>query len=376
MRGAAVLMVLVWHYLNNTSVLRTPALSFLQDATSLLFFGVDLFFVISGFLIGLSLMQTRGDRGWIRGYLLRRAARILPLYYVWLAIYAAMLTINPTSGAFPWLLDPQGMPLWSYATFTQNFASARLHTWGPAWLGVTWTLAIEVHFYILAAVLIAIVPPRALGLAALAIIAASAYGKTLWGVNHAEMVLTPTRLDSPFVGVLAARIWRHINTGWPHRYAVAARLFAVALMTAHYFNEVYGPIVRLPLPSLTANALVFGVAVLCFAGGAGPTANVAVRFLRWCGVRCYAIYLFHVGVLGLVSHALFNWPPNVFPPGVGWPAVVIATAGTFALALASWRYFEKPIIVWAAKRAAASPSIAHAAPSIPRSRTWCGRSKS
>jgi peptidoglycan/LPS O-acetylase OafA/YrhL len=66
LRGCAVLSVLGYHYLNNTSVLRTPALSFLQAASEHLFFGVDMFFVLSGFLIGASLMRAKGQPGYFR----------------------------------------------------------------------------------------------------------------------------------------------------------------------------------------------------------------------------------------------------------------------------------------------------------------------
>jgi peptidoglycan/LPS O-acetylase OafA/YrhL len=95
---------------------------------------------------------------------------------------------------------------------------------------------------------------------------------------------------------------------------------------------------------LSVNAFVFGIAVLTFAGPATTSANLAVRSLRRCGVRCYAIYLFHVGVLGLVAGVIFNFSPNVFSPGAGWPAVLTALPVTFVMAALSWRLFEKPLI--------------------------------
>src|SRR5712671_8043006 len=90
LRGGAVLAVLAWHCLNNTSVLRTPALSFLQEFSSHFFFGVDLFFVLSGFLIGGALMESRDDKDYFSRYAARRIGRIVPLYCVWLAAFGLM----------------------------------------------------------------------------------------------------------------------------------------------------------------------------------------------------------------------------------------------------------------------------------------------
>jgi peptidoglycan/LPS O-acetylase OafA/YrhL len=349
LRGCAVLSVLGYHYLNNTSVLRTPALSFLQAASEHLFFGVDMFFVLSGFLIGASLMRAKGQPGYFSNYFTHRAFRILPLYYIWLGVFLAMMALRAQNwgGAFPWLMDSGGLPISSFAIFTQNFATASRDSWGPAWLGVTWTLAIEVHFYILAAVIIYLIPLRYVGAVSVAIIVTAVAIKQWGGAfysGHSLMTMTPARLDAPFVGVLCAWLWRFPTV--PEFVAANGRILrasAVALMVMHYIAVDYA-LVRYPISSLSMNAFVFGAAVLAFAGPTTALPNLAIRALRWCGVRCYAIYLFHVGVLGLVSGAIFNWPPNVFPPGVGWPAILVALPITFALTALSWHYLEEPCI--------------------------------
>jgi peptidoglycan/LPS O-acetylase OafA/YrhL len=166
LRGCAVLSVLGYHYLNNTSVLRTPALLFLQAASEHLFFGVDMFFVLSGFLIGGSLKRSKGDPNYFSNYFAHRICRIFPLYYVWLAIFFVMIGVDAVkwNGGMLWLLESGALPLSSFVVLAQNFESAVHSSWGPAWLGITWTLAVEVHFYILAAVIIYAVPVRYLGL--------------------------------------------------------------------------------------------------------------------------------------------------------------------------------------------------------------------
>lgn len=163
LRGVAVVSVLAFHYLNNTSVLRTNSLLPLHTASEHLLFGVDLFFVLSGFFIGASLMRSRGTSSYLSIYAVHRIARILPLYLLWLGVFCIFLLLKSDvrfGGAFPWLLDMGGLPLFSYFTFTQNWASSAFGSWGPAWLGITWTLAFEMQFYLIAAVVVFFVPVR------------------------------------------------------------------------------------------------------------------------------------------------------------------------------------------------------------------------
>src|SRR5579884_2472587 len=84
-RGIAILLVVACHYLwfPRVSALRQLPL---MRAANLGWTGVDLFFVLSGFLLGGILIDQKGSAGYFRRFYLRRAARILPLYYSWLLI--------------------------------------------------------------------------------------------------------------------------------------------------------------------------------------------------------------------------------------------------------------------------------------------------
>jgi peptidoglycan/LPS O-acetylase OafA/YrhL len=351
LRGCGVLAIIIWHYMNNAGLLRSPpSLEFLQNLTGHFFLGVDLFFVLSGFLIGGSLMATKGQPGYFRNYFARRLGRIFPLYFLWLSVYIVLIVVGAErrfGGAFPWLMTPE-IPLVYYFTFTQNFAFAANDTWGPAWLGVTWSLAIEMHFYVVAALLVYFIPKKQIGVASIAIIACcelARYFGTQYLGDHATYILTPTRIDAPFIGVFCAWLWQNdkvrgvfIQNGDRLRYA---SMIALALV---YHFDVQGRS-HSPLSLYLTIGMFFGFATLAFATPATRAANSAVGFIRWCGVRCYAIYIIHVGILGLAGHLLFDWPPNVFPAGVGWPAVLLACGATFGLASASWTYFERPVLI-------------------------------
>jgi peptidoglycan/LPS O-acetylase OafA/YrhL len=352
LRGAAILAVLTHHFIHGTGVIRTPALHWLEQFTSHCFLGVDLFFVLSGFLIGTSLMASRGDETYFSAYFARRIGRIFPLYYCWLAIFILMTFtgVERLENGLPLLLRTEGVPWESYLTFTQNFFAAREGNWGAAWMAVTWSLAVEMHFYLLAAVAIYLVPVRYVGVLAVAVIAAAAWLRINGGYSgFAQLVLTQVRIDMPFAGVLAA--WLLFDDrirSFVARHAATLRIVAVSLIVLFNLNYVYFEIpTRIPF---SVTLIAFTLAVIAFSQPWGTGANIAVRCVRWCGVRCYGIYIFHVGILGLVSSAMYGWPHNSLPLYAAWRVVIVALIVTFALAAASWKYFEKPILVWTAGR--------------------------
>lgn len=116
-RGIAIMLVLIWHYLPRDFT--TPNL--LLTSTRLFWSGVDLFFVLSGFLIGGVLLQNSNSRKYFSTFYIRRAARIIPLYMLVFVALVMIINLRPTSldESIKWHL-----PLWSYLTFTQNFLYA------------------------------------------------------------------------------------------------------------------------------------------------------------------------------------------------------------------------------------------------------------
>ena len=97
--------------------------------------------MLSGFLIGGILLDTKGSPGYYRRFYGRRARRILPLDRVLLAAYASAI-LSGAAGLSSWLFgDP--IPHWTFPVFLQNFAMAASGGWGGNWLGVTWSLAVE-----------------------------------------------------------------------------------------------------------------------------------------------------------------------------------------------------------------------------------------
>src|SRR5690348_11867183 len=108
--------------------------------------GVDLFFVLSGFLITGILLDSKGSEGCLKSFYIRRCLRTWPLYF---AVVFFMFVI------VPWLRPSQGhavfersSPWWSFILFLQNFFVSNLTSAAGA-LAVTWSLAVEEQFYLI-----------------------------------------------------------------------------------------------------------------------------------------------------------------------------------------------------------------------------------
>ena len=124
--------------------------------------GVDLFFVLSGFLIGGILLDAKSSDKYFKTFYLRRIHRIFPLYYAWLALYILILVCGLYLGASR--LESSSVDLVRvprYLLYIQNWsASGSLFEY--FWLGPTWSLAVEEQFYLVAPVLIRFLSVRSL----------------------------------------------------------------------------------------------------------------------------------------------------------------------------------------------------------------------
>ena len=143
-RGVALAMVLVWHCFCCQVDAESPVIvGSVSRAFSLGWSGVDLFFVLSGFLIAGILLDHQKTSNYFRVFYLRRTCRIFPLYFLLLGAFVCLYrTPLAASDSFRWLFE-NPHPIRSYATFTQNIFMATRGSFGPHWLGITWSLAVE-----------------------------------------------------------------------------------------------------------------------------------------------------------------------------------------------------------------------------------------
>ena len=293
LRGLAILLVLGWHLVATPLGTRTGPLS-------LAWAGVDLFFVLSGYLIADILLKARPAANYFRVFFLRRACRLLPLYAVALLTYAVARALLADRPVFDPLFEPDQPPLWAYATFTQNFGMAWHDTFGPGWLAVTWSLAVEVQFYLILPVLVRYARPSVLPVvAAGSLLVGPLVRAALPPV--AGYVSLAGRADSFFAGVLVAyTLW---HPAWSrlaraHRPRVKAAFVAfaagVGLMTVR--PEAFGAVTPwYGTFTHTWLALTFALALLLALTDdrSRVTRVLSLWPLRRLGTISYGVYLTH-----------------------------------------------------------------------------------
>ena len=348
LRAAAALLVVVYHVVE-----LGPWPAFPKDGVFLLFrvgwVGVDLFFVISGFVIGLSALRLYrgGDRRYRWTFMRRRLARIVPLYIV--TGIAFLVLVQPSMLQLSW--ENVALQIGSHLLFLHN-----LHPWlHSAINGPNWSVAAEMQFYVLA---IAAVPLlsrldwRWL-LAGGVLVAWSARALAFWGtrdlgnpsVTFVYATQVPAMLDEFAIGICIARL--HVDgtmAGWAARFGarpllLTACAFAVAVpfvWHSYWANSDYWASGAMVVFWRTGLALTFGALVLLAAQLPDMTRLLPLRPLNYLGEISYGIYLWHLPVLLTLK--------NLSPASTPATLLVTTLAVVIALSAVTWRFLEQPII--------------------------------
>src|SRR5215472_17019015 len=205
LRGFALLMILVYHSIAQEGV--PPAASLLDDlqrSVSLGWTALDLFFVLSGFLIGGILMDARESPSYFKTFYARRFFRIIPVYYAWVLLYFLLIAFEggevtrlSNSGVRPVL----SLAFLSYFLFLQNSAPLGLFGLAGAWFGHLWSLAVEEHFYLAARLVVRFTSMRSLRWVLVAVIVCAPLIRMyLRIVSHVPPTVittrTPSRMDA------------------------------------------------------------------------------------------------------------------------------------------------------------------------------------
>jgi peptidoglycan/LPS O-acetylase OafA/YrhL len=340
-RGLAILLVLVWHY-----VIDQSRGSLVARAGALTWSGVDLFFVLSGFLLGSILIRHRGGERFYAAFYARRACRILPLYAVLLVLYvlADAWLKDPANQGHAWLFG-RPMPFWTYATLTQNVAMSVADTSGAHFLGITWSLAVEEQFYLILPLIIAFAPPRLLPWLLAALIGLAPVLRALAEAQRLDaFVLMPTRMDSLLGGVLLACL---LNDPSTRAWFEARTRFLKWLLAIFGLGFAILTLERRSLGVLdhTWLAALYTVLVaIVVVDRSGPISrSLRARWLVGLGVVSYGVYLFHQAVSGLLHGTVFQRPPHI--DSIASAALTTLALGlTIAIAVATRTFIEAPIL--------------------------------
>ncbi len=333
LRGIAILMV-IYHHWSGFTFSFAPG-SLVARATAFSWSGVDLFFVLSGFLIGGILLSKRNSPKYFVPFYVRRAARILPLYVLCLAAFYLTRPLHSS-----WIHD-SALPWYWYATLLQNIKMVAQPS-SALWLAPTWSLAVEEQFYLIVPVLIRFFRDRSIPhLIATVIVGSFCLRALLYMMSshaaEASYVLLPSRADALMMGVAAA--WIQQKGMIISRFRLYCLLLPVACSVGLLFwltPDRHSPAMMIVGYSLIACAYTL-ILMIAVRGG--------FTFLRWrlltsAGVLAYGLYLFHLPVIALTRMSYESITPNLTATLLAAPLLVL-------LASLSWHYYERPFISWA-----------------------------
>lgn len=355
-RGIAIGMVLMHHYFY-LAIQARPAtpLSYALVSGRLMWSGVDLFFVLSGFLIGGILLDSRSSSNYFQVFYTRRFFRIVPIYTFCLAGAFALTWLFRlgVAGGVSWIVKDQ-LPWIPYLVFLQNFWMAHKNTPGLFGLGVTWSLAVEEQFYLTLPSLIRYLSPRRLVVVVVAcIIAAPVLRIALharWPDHPLSWVtLMPCRADALLLGVLGAIAMRdaRLRAMLASKQVVFRLALAVFVIGIGYMNlrapSPYGP-VMLTIGFTWLAAFYLGILIYALTfHGSWISWCLRWGWLGWLGSIAYGVYLLHEFVRVAFFGLIWSRPPEI--SSVAELCVtILALAVTLIVCRFSWVYFEKPLI--------------------------------
>ena len=250
LRGIAILLVIA-----HNATLHYGTASYLHPLLDRGWMGVDLFFVLSGFLISGILLDTKESPNYLKNFYARRVLRIWPLYYCLLGFMFVVLPhVSASEGV---AIFAKSSPWWAYPFFLQNFLLP-LSTDASGPLGVTWSLAIEEQFYLVWPIIVRFLSRRQIAILAIVEIAASPVLRYVLAAHHVHIYANFfCRLDGLMLGAFLAALVRSKDFVRERYIGVALAVFAVAAPLAVIMDLRRAEWIVFTFTSLTAGAMVY-----------------------------------------------------------------------------------------------------------------------
>lgn len=354
LRGLAVISV-VWHNSTFGGFGHGPGAGVLDFVSNLGWLGVQLFFVLSGFLITGILLDEKGAPHQFRNFYMRRVLRIFPIYY---AVLIVAFIVLPALGMNPnWSVANKSSDIW-YWTYMVNWAIPI--EGGGGGLSHFWSLSVEEQFYLLWPLAAIALSRRALAWVCIGLIGSAPILRALlihydphlaeWGAYE----FTFARWDALGIGALLALVVR--ERSWLERFVVVApRVFGATLAYIALYillNHNFAPVDQ-GLAALNQSVAALLFALLLFYGVYSPLENttrwqhlLTRPALRHVGKYSYALYVLHYPVVvgcGPLWRPYFEkWQWGPVPAGVAH--VFAVSVVSYVLARCSWVVIEQPFL--------------------------------
>lgn len=315
LRAIAILCVLVWHSTTRFFSISTETGKFLGF---LGYIGVEMFFVLSGFLIGgilLAQFSEKADVASLSKFWMRRWLRTLPAYYTFLIILVVIAIVDARSKwQFSW------SSFLGYVFFVQNLAWKM-----PSFFPHSWSPAVEEWFY-LTMPIVFLISLKVLSNKKTAILVSAGFFVLLsmtrifwetsetWEWRYEIRTTVIFRLDALMTGVVAAYIARYHPVVWKEvrLRCLSLAIFAFALTGYSYFSldlnsSFFAKVFLLPLCSISFMLLLPSLSLWT-----GGTKGWTPAFIHSTSVWSYSLYLCNNTVVGLVARVFEHFPPHPF----------------------------------------------------------------
>ena len=341
-RGVAVMLVFISHFhwilSKKTGYSQVTPWKFINRTFEAGFLGVDIFFVLSGFLITSLLLKDHANKqpGMVGRFYKRRALRLLPALYALLIVDFFVAWLESARMDFQWRTTWRALLYLNNWNVVWNFRGSRKD------LGHLWSLGIEEQFYIVWPAVVLLMLALKLHhqiiitVLSLAIAAIVVHRINLWNDDIYWLFIyirTDTRVDSLLVGALFAYVYRHYRVpsqvlNW------AATLCFAGLMYIKYELDASPFIMK---TGFTVIAVLAGIIILAAAEGAWFANRVLIsRPLTIIGKVSYGLYLWHLPVFLILGRHVTSGPK----PLRILAGIIVASVVT----VISWFFIEKPFL--------------------------------
>jgi peptidoglycan/LPS O-acetylase OafA/YrhL len=341
LRGIAILLVLAYHFTPFTGPLFRLAHLFQFGWT-----GVDLFFILSGYLITGILVDSVGQPSFYRNFIVRRSLRIFPLYYACLALYFVLTYYQSAIHLRDVLYLREG---WWYIAYLGNIKLCLDGHWPSAgFLTPLWSLQVEEQFYLTFPLLVALSTRRTLKIVLASSVIIALVLRTVavfaWPQNLLPAyVLMPCRMDSLAMGGLIALASRE-SAPWlkSHWLGWITALSAIVFITDDLWSQ--GSLWTRSMRTIGYSALdlAFAGLLVMLIHWRQPAllALFRLRFLVWIGTISYGMYILHIPAANVVK----RFAPQFGIASGGSAESLACFAAAILAAWISWAVFESPIL--------------------------------